>query len=720
MTKRFDFLCLPFAVPLFAVTAIFLTGTCAVGFCQETDSVVKKSKDENSAEEKPAIDDAHFSPLDVFELEIVRDTQISPDGRRIAYVRQYFDIMTDQSRAGIWMVEPDDNASGGEANLPLLTGSSMYMSPTWSPDGKRLAYVTNADGSSQIHCYWIDSKRSASLTRLTESPSSMSWSHDGKWIAFLMRVPKKKKPFAKMPSKPEGAKWADSAEVITKLRYRTDGGGYVREGHAQLFIVSAAGGTPRQITSGPFNHGGPISWSPENDRLIFSANRHEDADFQPSNSEIYSVDIAERKVTAMTDRNGPDSGPVLSHDGKTIAYTGYDDQLLGFQASKIYMMDADGSNSREVVGDLDRSIGGLQWSQNPKGVFFQYDDFGKTKIGFTDLEGKVTKDVATDLVGSGIGRPYGGGSFTVSKNGTIAYTSGSTQRPPDLSRTGLGSKPERITEVNEDLFAFKTLGKVEEIRFKSSHDKIDLQGWIIYPPDFDKDKKYPLLLEIHGGPFANYGSRFSAECQLFAAAGNVVLYMNPRGSTSYGAEFANLIHHNYPSNDYDDLMSGVDEVIKKGFIDEERLFVTGGSGGGVLTAWIVGSTDRFRAAVVAKPVINWYSFALTADMYNVFYKYWFPGFPWDHQEEYMKRSPISLVGNVTTPTMLLTGTDDYRTPMSETEQYYQALKLRKVDTALVRIPGAGHGIASRPSRLISKVVHILKWFEMHDKSDKDE
>jgi acylaminoacyl-peptidase len=192
-----------------------------------------------------------------------------------------------------------------------------------------------------------------------------------------------------------------------------------------------------------------------------------------------------------------------------------------------------------------------------------------------------------------------------------------------------------------------------------------------------------------------------------------VLYTNPRGSTSYGEEFGNLIHHAYPSQDYDDLMSGVDAVIEKGYVDPNQLFVTGGSGGGVLTSWIVGKTDRFRAAVTAKPVINWYSWSLTVDNYPFYHQYWFPGFPWDHAEHYMNRSPLSLVGNVTTPTMVLTGEVDHRTPMPESEQYYQALKLRKIDTALVRIQGASHGIANRPSNLIAKVAHILKWFEMH-------
>jgi len=270
-----------------------------------------------------------------------------------------------------------------------------------------------------------------------------------------------------------------------------------------------------------------------------------------------------------------------------------------------------------------------------------------------------------------------------------------------------------LTALNEDLLGHKTLGAVEEFTYTSSHDGRAIEGWIVMPPDFDPDEQYPLVLEIHGGPFAAYGPYFSAEVQLYAAAGYVVLYTNPRGSTSYGQDFGNAIHHAYPSNDYDDLISGVDAVIDRGFIDTDRLYVTGGSGGGVLTAWIVGQTDRFRAAVSAKPVINWYSWALTADMYPYGIKYWFPGPPWEHTEHYMERSPISLVGNVTTPTMLLTGTEDYRTPMSDSEQYYQALQYRGVETALVRIPGASHGIAARPSQLIAKVNYILAWFERY-------
>jgi len=259
----------------------------------------------------------------------------------------------------------------------------------------------------------------------------------------------------------------------------------------------------------------------------------------------------------------------------------------------------------------------------------------------------------------------------------------------------------------------RELGAVQELRTPSNHDGREIQAWFLTPPGFDAARRYPLILEIHGGPFADYGTRFSYEFQVYAARGYVVLYCNPRGSTGYGEEFGNLIHHAYPGHDYDDLMSCVDALLERGLVDPERMFVTGGSGGGVLTAWIVGQNARFAAAVSAKPVIDWTSHALTADDYPFFVRYWFPGMPWEVPEDYFRRSPLSLVGRVQTPTMLLTGEQDWRTPISQAEEYYQALKLRGIDTALVRIPDSSHALADRPSQLIAKVLHILKWFEKH-------
>jgi acylaminoacyl-peptidase len=286
--------------------------------------------------------------------------------------------------------------------------------------------------------------------------------------------------------------------------------------------------------------------------------------------------------------------------------------------------------------------------------------------------------------------------------------------PADIAVLAAGAEKARIlTDVNRDLLDDRRLGSVEEIWYQSSKDQKKIQGWILRPPNFDPSKKYPLILEIHGGPFANYGDRFDLEKQVMAAAGYVVLYTNPRGSTSYGEDFANLIHHAYPGDDFYDLNSGVDAMIAKGYIDPDQLYVTGGSGGGVLTCWMIGRTPRFRAAVTVYPVINWYSWMLTSDIGPIIRRYWFPGMPWDNVDHYEKRSLLSVVKNVKTPTMVLTGEADWRTPMSDSEQYYQALRMLGVESVLVRVPDEPHGIAVRPSHHMSKMMHIIGWFDQH-------
>jgi acylaminoacyl-peptidase len=559
----------------------------------------------------------------------------------------------------------------------------------------------------------MDTGQVTELTNVTGSPGNLTWSPDGQSLAMTMLVPDAPPAPAGMPARPQGAQWMDAPIVIDRLRYRSDGRGYRPHGFTHVFVVPADGGTPRQITSGSYDHGGSLSWSPDARSIVFSANR-DNPDYDVRNSEVFEVDVASGALTQLTERFGPDSGPAISPDGSMIAYTGFDDRYQGYQISRLYVMNRDGSGSR-VVMDLDRSVSSPVWAADGRGLYFQFDDEGVGKVGFTTLDGQF-ETVARDLGGVSTSRPYSGGSYTVSSEGSVAFNQTSPARPADVALGRRGRDARRLTSLNEDVLAHKQLGEVEEIWWESSHDGRRVQGWVATPPDFDPNRRYPLILEIHGGPFANYGPRFSAEVQLFAAAGYVVLYANPRGSTSYGDEFGNLIHHAYPGYDYDDLMSGVDAVIDRGFIDEDNLMVTGGSGGGVLTAWIVGKTDRFAAAVSAKPVINWISFSLTSDGYSSYYQYWLPGPVWEegNLEHYWQRSPLSLVGNVTTPTMLLTGELDLRTPMGESEQYYQALQIRGVPTRLVRIQGAYHGMAaSSPSNQIAKVAHILEWFEQY-------
>ena len=649
-----------------------------------------------------------FTPLDVFDLEYVSNTEISPDGNKILYQRNFNDIMTDESFSNIWLINFD-----GSENRPITTGNFKDTSPKWSNKGDKFVFKSNREGKSQIFLFDLTNNSIQKLTNFQYSISSIKWSPDDSYILFSSFIDDKRDKLIKMPEKPKGAKWNDPPVEISDLNYRYDGSGYRKPGETQFFTLPVTGGTPRQISNIPAEKRAfQGEWIDKN-TIVFSANLNEDSDFNTINTEIYTLDINSGIQKALTSREGPDNSPKVSNDNSLIAYLGYDDEYLSYQQNSIYIMRTDGSGKYKIELDLDRNISNIYWSGDDKRIFFQYDDKGITKIGSTTLDGKL--DFIIDQVGGlSFSRPYSGGFFSLSNNNRYSFTYGTAYNPADLAVGYKGSK-NRLTNLNKDLFDYKKLGNVEEIWYESSFDGEMIQGWIVKPPNFDESKKYPLILEIHGGPHTNYGFHFSSEVQLFASKGYVVLYTNPRGSTSYGKEFANLIHHNYPSQDYDDLISGVDNLIERGYIDENNLFVTGGSGGGVLTSWIIGKTDRFSAAVVAKPVINWYSFVLYADNIGYFYKYWFEDLPWIDPESYLKRSPISYVGNVETPTMVLTGEKDYRTPMAESEQFYAGLKLNKVESMLVRIPNANHGIASKPSNLIAKVNAIISWFEKYKK-----
>ena len=648
--------------------------------------------------------------LDVFDIEFAADPQISPDGSQVVYVRRSMDIMTDRARGSLWLVDVD-----GDRHRPLFSDSG-YSSPRWSPSGDRIAYISAVEGrGAQIHVRWMDTGQTAMLSNVREAPRALTWSPDGSSIAFSMFVPSEGASLATPPKAPDGADWAPPVKVIDRLNYRADGRGYLDTGNTHLFLLSAEGGTPRQLTDGDYNHSGPLSFAPDGASIVFSANRLDDYELQPAQSELWRVDVNSGELTQLTDRLGPDAAPRYSPDGSRIAYLGYDDQKMGYHNASVYVMDADGDNIRAVTEDFDRSIGAVAWAGSSNRLLVEYDDRGNRHIASLSLGGDL-ESIVDDVGGNSLGRPYTSGGFSVANDGTFAYTAGTAYRPADVAVGRRARDVRKLTALNEDVLAHKTLGQVEAITWTSVND-LEIEGWIVKPPNFDPDKTYPLILEIHGGPFAAYGPHFSLEVQLFAAAGYVVLYTNPRGSTSYGYDFANEIHHAYPSQDYDDLMFGVDAVIEQGYVDENQLFVTGGSGGGVLTAWIVGKTDRFSAAVSAKPVINWVSTVLTTDIGAFMPEYWFAEPPWVDHDSYWERSPLSLVGNVSTPTMLLTGEQDHRTPIPESEQYYQALKLRQIDTALVRIPEASHGIAARPSHLIAKVDNILAWFARYRDSD---
>ncbi len=655
--------------------------------------------------------ETRFTARDLFDLSMASDPQISPDGTRIAYVRVSNDIMTDRARRSIWLV---DTRTGEQVPLAASPDANAFA-PVWSPDGTRIAYVSTDGGSAQLWVKWLKAGEAVRLTGLPNSPSSITWSPDGTQIAYTMLVPGEGPKFGKAPDgKPEGAQWAEPLEVYDLLAYRADGAGYLKPGFKKLFIIPATGGAPRQLTFGDYHDTGPLAFSQDGKRLFFGANRKPDWQNDPVDGEIHALDIASGAITALTNRNGPDHSPAVSPDGKLIAFLGFDDAGRAYENNDLYVMAPDGAGLRNLTANWDYSPARILWDADGTAIYAQYDISGETRVARIGLDGAI-RDVVSGLSGGGFDRPYTGGSFSVARNDAIAFTGGVPIMPAELMLSA-GGKARALTDLNASLKAVKTMGAVRKITTTSSFDGLPIEGWLTLPPGYQAGKRVPLILEIHGGPFAAYGPHFASDNQLYAAAGYAVLSANPRGSTSYGEDFANRIDKAYPGNDYDDLISIVDEAIAQGIADPDALFVTGGSGGGVLTSWIVGKTNRFKAAVTQKPVINWTTQVLTADNPAFFGRYWLGAQPWENPELYWKLSPLSLVGNVTTPTMVVVGAEDYRTPVSESEQYYTALRLRGVPTALVKIPGASHGgIAARPSQSAAKASAILAWFEKYRK-----
>ncbi|MGQ0649416.1 MAG: S9 family peptidase [Gemmatimonadaceae bacterium] len=654
-----------------------------------------------------------LTPADLFQLEYAATPQISPDGLWVAYIRQWSDISTDRRYSNVWLVKSD-----GSERRPITSGKFTETTPQWSPDGKRLAWISNRGGSPQLYVRWMDTGETHAITNAPTPPTAVAWSPNGQQLAFLALVPKPPLVVGEALTPPPGATWAASPKYTDRLVFRYDGVGELPAGFVHAFVVSADGGVPRQVTSGDHHHGGQVfgggsmAWTPDGAELVLPARRGENPEWNARETDLWSVSIRDGTMKRLTDRFGPDQAPAVSPDGRNIAWVGYDDRKQGYQNTQLYVMNRDGSGKRLLSAKLDQSVGAPVWAADGRTIYAQYDEHGNTRVARFALDGTYTT-VARNL-GNGQSA-YSGGSFSVARDGTLAFTQSTPNDPVQVAVVPAtpNAQVRAVTALNAGFLASRTLGEVEEIWYVSSKDQRRVQGWIIKPPGFDASRKYPLILEIHGGPFANYGNRFDEEKQLMAANGFVVLYTNPRGSTSYGEEFGNLIHHAYPGDDFHDLNSGVDAVIAKGYVDARNLFVTGGSGGGVLTAWMIGNTDRFRAALAFYPVINWESFSLTADMAPSSVNNWFPGFPWDHQANYDKRSLLSVVRNVKTPTLIMTGEEDYRTPMSESEQYYKALKMRGVDAVLVRVPEEPHGIRRRPSHAASKLTTLQGWFDKY-------
>ena len=663
---------------------------------------------------------------DILQFVWVADPQITADGATIAFVRVVVNEQKDDYETSIWLVP----ASGAEAPRRLTSGT-RDSSPRWSPDGRQLAFVraVERDGRPQppqVFLLALDGGEARAITDVPRGASSPVWSPDGLRIAFNSTTRPDDPPpakDAKPESKSEGPK--SDVRVITSAVYRSNGGGWndpERPSHLWVTDVQPGPTIPkaRQLTSGEFSEGGAV-WANDGSRLFFTSTRVADAYYQPEDSDLYSVPSSGGEITKLADIAGTIGNLRVSPDGRSIAFIGtlHGTPERSFSQSDLFVASI-GSTPKNLTEGYDFDIGGGIGGDQaaPRG--------GGTRNPIWSGDGSSIVVVAGEQgdanlvrvdVGSGKIAPlYKGAhavqSYTASQDATtLAVLTSTPTNIGDVFVVAAGA-PKQVTRVNEELFNKIKLSEPEEVWW-TSFDGKKIQGWLLHPPDFDRSRKYPFILEIHGGPHSAYGNTFTHEFHWMAAKGYVVLFPNPRGSSNYGQDFGNVIQFRYPGDDYKDLMAGVDEVLKRGYIDEKRLGVTGGSGGGLLTNWTVTQTNRFAAAVSQRSIADWSGFWYTAD-FTLFTPTWFRKAPWEDPADFAARSPITHAAKIKTPLMLVDGDDDLRTPASDGgEMMFRALKYLKVPTVMVRFPGETHELSrsGKPRHRIERLQHIVGWFD---------
>lgn len=648
---------------------------------------------------------ARFSYADLQRLRRVDDVEISSDGEHIAYTVSGIDPQKDRSTESLWVLHVAD-AKAAPVNVPDAAA------PAWSPDSQHLAVVRQgADGTSTLQLLRSDNLQPVNSFAVPSSPDNLVWAPDGKSLAFTLFVPERVAPSFLQKAvdtaegemaKPADAQWAPSVQVTQAARYRRDGGSWPKPGHTHLFVLSVSDGQVRQIGSEPFDDGDP-SWMPDSRTLLFTSDRHPGVEHTSLTPSIYRTDLAGH-IVQIGNAQGSCYTPSASPDGQWITYTEMPFRRVNYTRSDLYVMHADGTDAHQLATGMDRSLEGPQWAADGQGIYAEYADHGILRLGLFGLDGKARQLVA------GLA-----GAFSISRNGAIAYTGKSPARPDGLKLQRVDAAPQSLTSLN-DFLNQREIGKLVHLEARSSADGAAVEGWALLPPGASEKAKLPTIISMHGGPFGSDGPDWSSKFQLYAAAGYAVVYANYRGSTSYGTSFSEPANHDFPGLAYDDMMSITEEAIRHGFADPGRLFITGGSAGGQLTAWITGKTNRFRAAVAEKPVINLLSDALTTDQYLAS-PLFAEGNPWTREKELWAHSPLSLAGNIKTPMLFIVGEEDYRTPLDQTLQLYDALQLRTVPAALMRVPGAGHeNLGSRPSQLVAEIAATLAWFHRYDLS----
>ena len=681
-----------------------------------------------------------ITETDILKFVWVSDPQISPDGSQVAFVRVDVDEKADTYDTSLWIAGSD-----GQQPPRRLTNGTRDHSPRWSPDGRRLAFVRSVeqDGRpqpSQIYVMSMAGGEGRAVTDIPRGAGNPAWSPDGSRIAFSSTakpadLAEKEEKAQKETKEGEPAKRESDVRVITRAVYRANGVadfGYADPDRpSQVWAVAvpvdpmSEPAKPTPVTSGPFAAGNH-AWSADGSQIYFTSDRREEPYYLPFDSDLYAVsrDGGEPKRIASID--GGIGAFSIAPDGGRIAFLGTHrgEPERSYSQTDLWVVDAPGGSPRNLTATYDFDAGGgLSGDQraprgsHPAAPVWTRD--GRTLIMRAGIQGDaplVRVDVGSGKVTEPAPkRHHEVMSYTASRDATrVAMVISTNTSVGDLFVGGTTGEPRRLTTFNDALFNQLTLSEPEEIWY-ASFDGRKIQGWILKPPGFDGSKKYPMIVQIHGGPHAAYGNTFTHEFQWMAAKGYVVLYTNPRGSSNYGQEFGNVIQFAYPGDDYKDIMAGVDEVLKKGYVDDARMGVTGGSGGGLLTNWVVTQTNRFKAAVSQRDISDWSNFWYTAD-FTLFRQTWFRKPPFQDPEDFARRSPITHVEKIQTPLMFILGDEDWRTPPSAGgEQLFRALKFLKRDTVMVRFPDENHDLSrsGKPWHRVERLQHIVGWFDKY-------
>ena len=664
--------------------------------------------------------DAATRPIaadDIYAFRWAADPQMAPDGARAVFTQVSVNAKHDGYETALWLV----STTGGAPRA--LTAGPRDSSPRWSTDGTRLAFLraVEKDGKPQPAQIWMlpmDGGEARQLTTLAKGASAPVWSPDGARIAFTSTT------------KPEDDKKKEDplsdVRVITRAVYRANGGGYVefdRPAHIWTIPAQTATATATQLTSGSFSESEP-AWSPDGARIFFTSERDPEPYYKPQDGDLYSVVSSGGATAPALHLDSPIHAATLSPNGKSVAFISavHGEPIRSYSQPDLWTASLAKPQPRNLTATYDFDIGGGPggdqgpprasggsrpiWSPDGRTLFVLAEERGAANLKRVDTEtGKL------EALTTGDHSVYAYSATPDAAHMVIAIST--PTNIGDLYLLDTATKAlRRLTNINEALFSQLHLTEPEMIWYDSFDGK-KIQAWVQRPPNFQPGTKYPLILNIHGGPHAAYGYVFDHEFQWMAAKGYIVLYPNPRGSTSYGQGFGNVIQYAYPGDDFQDLMAGVDELLRRGWIDSARLGVTGGSGGGVLTNWTIGHTDRFKAAVSQRSIADWRDFWYTAD-FALFQPTWFRGAPWQHEADFKARSPITYIERIKTPTMFIEGESDLRTPPTAGgEQMFRALKYCHIPTVMVQFPGESHELSrsGKPVHRVERLQHIVAWFD---------